>query len=76
MILRQTFSMNVTPISLAIVRYPIIIEYPNAAHIPFSQIAISWAFTSAIQCQLCGTALETRAQTNNVQRAQNHPEVM
>ncbi len=27
--------MNLTPIGLEIVRYPIIIEYPNAAHIPF-----------------------------------------
>ncbi len=31
--------MNVTPIGLAIVRYPIIIEYPNAAH-SISQIPI------------------------------------
>ncbi len=34
--LGKTFSINVTSISLAIVPYPIIIQYPNAAHIPLS----------------------------------------
>ncbi len=45
--------MNVTPIRLAIALYPNIIEYPNAAHIPFSQIPISYPkYSTMYPCQL------------------------
>ena len=50
---RQTSSINVTPISLAIVWYPIIIEYPNAAHIPFWQIPICYPKYSTMYLCVC-----------------------
>ncbi len=54
-ILRQPFSMNVTPISLVIARYPIIIKYPNAAHIPFSQIPFCYPkYSTMYPCTCMG----------------------
>ena len=57
--------MNVTSISLTIVPYPIIIQYPNAAHIPLSLKPIRYpqypiVYPCTCICSQIKVATETR----------------